>query len=161
MIEANFLYLRKQPFLSFSIFVFMALGGNIMLLRKEKYFSHTELSKLIGTSGDVVVRYERGDISPSIEVVAKIADALEVSIDYLIGKTKIEHDAEALRRLGGIADLSEENKKFVYHLIDMALRDFKTEKLTLSSDATVYSSDFQHISLQLSTLSCICQAELV
>jgi transcriptional regulator with XRE-family HTH domain len=83
---------------------------------------------LIGTSGEVVGRYERGDISPSIEVVAKIADALEVSIDYLIGKTKMALDAEALRRLGDIADLSEENKKFVYHLIDMALRDFKTKK---------------------------------
>lgn len=100
----------------------------MMLLRKKKGFSQAELGKLIGTSGDVVGRYERGDISPSIEVVSKIADALEVSIDYLIGKTKMELDADALRRLEDIANLSEDNKKFVLNMIDMALRDFKTKK---------------------------------
>jgi transcriptional regulator with XRE-family HTH domain len=106
----------------------MALGDNMMLLRKKKGFSQAELGKLIGTSGDVVGRYERGDISPSIEVVTKIADALEVSVDYLIGKTKMELDADALRRLEDIAALSDENKKFVLNMIDMALRDFKTKK---------------------------------
>jgi len=106
----------------------MALGDNMMLLRKKKNLSQAELGKMIGTSGDVVGRYERGDISPSIEVVSKIADALEVSVDYLIGKTKMELDADALRRLEDIAALSEENKKFVLNMIDMALRDFKTKK---------------------------------
>lgn len=106
----------------------MALGDNMMLLRKKKELSQAELGKMIGTSGDVIGRYERGDISPSIEVVSKIADALEVSVDYLIGKTKMELDADALRRLEDIAALSDENKKFVLNMIDMALRDFKTKK---------------------------------
>jgi transcriptional regulator with XRE-family HTH domain len=106
----------------------MSLGENMMLLRKKKGFSQAELGKLIGTSGDVVGRYERGDISPSIEVVSKIADALEVSIDYLIGKTKMVLDADTMRRLEDISTLSEENKKFVLNMIDMALRDFKTKK---------------------------------
>lgn len=55
--------------------------------------------------------FERGDISPSIEAVAKIADALEVSVDYLIGKTKMELDKETIRRFEDIAALSQENKK--------------------------------------------------
>lgn len=83
---------------------------------------------MIGTSGNVIGRYERGDISPSIEAVAKIADALEVSVDYLIGKTKMELDKETIRRFEDIAALSQENKNFVLNLIDMALRDFKTKK---------------------------------
>jgi transcriptional regulator with XRE-family HTH domain len=87
-----------------------------------------ELGKMIGTSGDVVGRYERGDISPSIEVVSKIADALEVSVDYLIGKTNMELDKDTMRRIEDISALSQENKNFVLNLIDMALRDFKTKK---------------------------------
>jgi transcriptional regulator with XRE-family HTH domain len=83
---------------------------------------------MIGTSGDVVGRYERGDISPSIEVVSKIADALEVSVDYLIGKTNMELDKDTMRRIEDISALSQENKNFVLNLIDMALRDFKTKK---------------------------------
>lgn len=106
----------------------MSLGDNMMLLRKKKGISQADLGKMIGTSGDVIGRYERGDISPSIEVVSKIADALEVSIDYLIGKTKMEIDADTMRRLEDIAALSQENKKFVLNMIDMALRDFKTKK---------------------------------
>ena len=100
----------------------------MMLLRKKKGLSQAELGKKIGTSGDVIGRYERKDITPSIEAVAKIADALEVSVDYLIGKTKMEVDADAMRRLEDISALSEENKKFVLNMIDMALRDFKTKK---------------------------------
>jgi len=34
----------------------------------------------------MVGKYERGDASPSIEVAKKIADALEVSLDYLVGE---------------------------------------------------------------------------
>jgi len=76
----------------------------------------------------VIGRYERGDISPSIEAVAKIADALEVSVDHLIGKTKMELDKNTMRRFEDISTLSDENKNFVLNMIDMALRDFKTKK---------------------------------
>jgi len=60
--------------------------------------------------------------------VAKIADALEVSVDYLIGKTKMELDKNTMRRFEDISTLSDENKNFVLNMIDMALRDFKTKK---------------------------------
>jgi transcriptional regulator with XRE-family HTH domain len=113
---------------SFSILIIMALADNMMLLRKKKGISQADLGKMIGTSGDVIGRYERGDITPSIEVVAKIADALEVSVDYLIGKTKMELDKDTMRRFEDISTLSQENKNFVLNLIDMALRDFKTKK---------------------------------
>lgn len=106
----------------------MNLGDNMMLLRKKRGFSQAELGKKIGTSGDVIGRYERGDIKPSIDVVEKIADVLDVSIDYLIGKSKIEFDSQAVKRLEDISNLPDDNKNFVINLIDMALRDFKTGK---------------------------------
>ena len=58
--------------------------------------------------------------------VVKIADTLEVSIDYLVGKTNIELDRNTLKRLEDIATLSDENKSFIFRMIDMALRDLKT-----------------------------------
>lgn len=106
----------------------MNLGDNMMLLRKKKGLSQADLGKKIGTSGDVVGRYERGDIKPSIDVVEKIADVLDVSIDYLIGKTKMELDSQAVKRLEDISNLPDENKNFLINIIDMALRDFKTGK---------------------------------
>lgn len=107
----------------------MELGDNMMLLRKKKGLSQADLGKLIGTSGDVIGRYERGDINPSIDVVNNIAEALEVSLDYLVGKTKIVMDKETVDRLEDIAKLPEEKKNYVFSLIDMALRDFKAKKV--------------------------------
>ncbi|AWM14178.1 XRE family transcriptional regulator [Flavobacterium sediminis] len=106
----------------------MDLGENIMLIRKKKGLSQADLGKLIGTSGDVIGRYERSNLTPSIDVVIKIADALEVSIDYLAGKSKIILDKEMLNRMESITNLSEENKNYIISLIDMALRDFKTQQ---------------------------------
>jgi transcriptional regulator with XRE-family HTH domain len=111
-----------------SILIIMSLSDNMLLIRKKKGFSQADLGKMIGTSGDVIGRYERGDISPSVEVVSKIADALEVSVDYLLGKTKMEMDKQALKRLEDISNLPDESKKFVLNLVDMALRDFKVKK---------------------------------
>jgi len=52
--------------------------------------------------------YERADITPSIEVVSKIVDALEVSVDYLIGKSNLLLDKETVERLVKISELNEE-----------------------------------------------------
>ena len=76
----------------------------------------------------MIGRYERGDIKPSIDVVSKIADALEVSIDYLMGKTSLVMDKETIKRLESIDQLSEQNKAFILDMIDMALRDAKTRQ---------------------------------
>lgn len=106
----------------------MTIGEHIMLLRKQKGLSQAVLGKAIGTSGDIIGRYERNIMTPSIEVIMKISDTLGVSIDYLVGKTNLELDKSTLKRLEDIAALSEENKSFVFRMIDMALRDLKNRQ---------------------------------
>ena len=104
----------------------MTLGEHIMLLRKQKGLSQAALGKQIGTSGDIIGRYERNIMTPSINVIMKISDTIGVSIDYLVGKTNLELDKTTLKRLEDISMLSEENKSFLFRMIDMALRDLKT-----------------------------------
>ena len=65
----------------------MNIGNRISDLRQEKDFSRDDIGKKVGTSGAVIGRYEREEITPSIEVAAKIANALDVSLDYLTGGT--------------------------------------------------------------------------
>lgn len=103
----------------------MELGENMMLVRKKKGLSQAELGKLIGTSGDVVGRYERGDIKPSIDVVGKIADALEVSLDYLVGKSAVQLDKQMLKRFQDISELDEAKRNTLFDLIDTYIRDAK------------------------------------
>ena len=106
----------------------MTIGEHISVLRKRKKLSQAALGKLVGTSGDIIGRYERDIITPSIGVIIKIADALKVSIDFLVGKTSMELDTETLKRIEEISKLSEPNKNYIFSIIDMALRDFKARK---------------------------------
>lgn len=106
----------------------MTIGEHIMIIRKQKGLSQGELGKRIGTSGDIIGRYERGVITPSIEVIIKIADELQVSIDYLVGKTNLELDTTTVKRIEDIASLPAEEKKHVFKVLDSLLRDYKTQQ---------------------------------
>lgn len=106
----------------------MTIGEHIMLLRKQKGLSQADLGKAIGTSGDIVGRYERNIMSPSIEVIIKMADALEVSIDYLVGKTNLQLDKTTLDRLEEIGKLNDDARQYILNHLDLMIRDFKTKK---------------------------------
>jgi len=97
-------------------------------LRKQKGISQADLGKTIGTSGDIIGRYERNIMVPSIEVIIKIADALEVSIDYLVGKTTVQLDKATLKRLQDIQKLSDDNRNQLFMVVDALIRDFKAKK---------------------------------
>lgn len=45
--------------------------------------NQADLGKAVGVSREIIGRYERNEVLPSVEVAAKIAKALEVSLDYL------------------------------------------------------------------------------
>lgn len=107
----------------------MNFGDNMMLLRKKKGLSQAALGKVIGTSGDVIGRYERGDITPSIEVASKIADVLETSIDFLIGKTAVTIDKQSLKRLEDIEALPDQEKQHILFAIDNMIKGAKLKNL--------------------------------
>ena len=67
----------------------MNLGNKIVRLRKEKNLSHEDLGKLAGTSAAIIGQYERNDITPSVEVAAKIAGALDILLDYPAGNSTV------------------------------------------------------------------------
>ena len=106
----------------------MTLGEHILILRKQKGLSQSQLAKEVGTSGDIIGRYERDATKPSIEVVIKIANTLEVSIDYLVGKTAIKIDKETMNRLEEIDKLPDDVKTQVLMVVDALIRDYIARK---------------------------------
>jgi len=105
----------------------MILGEQITALRKKKSLSQANLGKAVGSSGDLIGRYERNEVKPSIEVVIKIADVLEVSVDYLVGKTFQEVDSATLKRIEEVAALPQEDKKQIW-LVVALIREFRTRQ---------------------------------
>ena len=81
---------------------------------------------MVGTSGDIIGKYERGENTPSIDVAAKIADALGVTLDYLIKDGTYEAIDEAtLTRLKDIQKLPEDSKAHVFALLDAFFKQTK------------------------------------
>ncbi len=109
----------------------MTLNEKILRLRKEKKWSQKKLASMIGTSGPVLGRYERGEITPSVEVGKKLANAFKVTLDYLVDETGTVAevtDKEMLHRITEIDHLDQEDKKAIIHVIDSLLRDAKAKK---------------------------------
>lgn len=56
-------------------------------IRKQKGVSQTAVAEYAGIGRTSVTMLEKGENSPSIEVVCLIADYFNVSIDYLVGRS--------------------------------------------------------------------------
>ena len=72
--------------------LFMEFGNKVAELRKEKGISQTELAKKLEIHKNVLGRYERNEVKPTIEIAHKIANILDVSLDFLVGKNDVEID---------------------------------------------------------------------
>lgn len=67
----------------------MSLGTKLREIREQKNISQRELSRRTGVAAPTLSRLERGDFkSLQAESLRKIAQELEVTVDYLIGKTE-------------------------------------------------------------------------
>ena len=64
----------------------MKFNEKLTILRKEKGMNMTEFANLLGTSKQVIARYERGENTPKITTVAHYAEVLGVSLQYLINE---------------------------------------------------------------------------
>ena len=82
----------------------------------------------MGTSGDIIGKYERDEVKPSIDTAAKIADALEVSLDYLSGNTSQLLEKNIVKRITDIQQLPADDKAHLFALMDAFLRDHKAKK---------------------------------
>ena len=102
-------------------------GERLMRARKEKELTREELGKLCGITGRTIQNYELGHVTPNrIDVSQRLADVLDISVDYLIygekeetelteeDKKEILAHASALFAGGKLSD--EEQLAFIYEL---------------------------------------------
>ncbi|ALO13852.1 HTH-type transcriptional regulator ImmR [Salinivirga cyanobacteriivorans] len=106
----------------------MSFGKTIATQRKKKGISQGQLAKMVGTISVTIGRYERNEIKPSIDIAVKIAEALEVSLDYLTGKTTFELDNSIIKRVVEIQNLPEEDKKHILYTLDGLLQNVRTKQ---------------------------------
>ncbi len=98
-------------------------------LRKTKGWSQADLANKTDISQVMVGKYERGEAVPSIEVAKRIADALGVSLDYLVGEgLNSKFDKNTLKRIEEIEQLEDDKKRTLFDVIDTFIRESKGRK---------------------------------
>jgi len=107
-------------------------GKKLTECRKAKGLSQKELAKMLNTSHSVIGKYEREEMTPSIEAAVKLANLLDTTVAYLLGENK---DAELLKdpamfkRLQDIEALPLEDKNGVLYALDNLLKAAKLKTI--------------------------------
>jgi transcriptional regulator with XRE-family HTH domain len=65
------------------------LADNIKRIRKKSGFAQEKLARLANISNNTLVKIEMGMAKePTITTIQKLADALDISIDELVGRKR-------------------------------------------------------------------------
>jgi transcriptional regulator with XRE-family HTH domain len=113
----------------------MLRGDRVRELRKERGWSQGDLGSRIGTDAGRISRYEAGKITPSLEALVRLADVLEVSVDYLVRENSPRkilegHNLGRLgQRLADVAELPEADQDTVAEVIDAVIAKSRLKAL--------------------------------
>lgn len=107
----------------------MTFGEKLTYCRKQKKISQSALGKISNISGDIIGKYERDEMKPSIETAKKISDALAVTLDYLVGNAKMQIiDKDMFKKIEIINQMPNEFREHIMYFIDIAIKDYKTRQ---------------------------------
>lgn len=107
----------------------MGFGKRLLEARKNKGLSQEDLAGQLGTKGPAIGRYERDEMKPSIDVAAKIANILDVSLDWLVGHTDMELDGKMLERIQEVTQMKDKDREHVFAMLDAFIKQTKLQNV--------------------------------
>lgn len=100
----------------------MSLGHKIKQLRQEKSWSQDELAFHATIDGRQISRYENDKVTPSVDVVIKLAKAFDVSVDHLLlnaPKRPLFEPANKLtEKIMHLENMSKEDEASLLHVVN-------------------------------------------
>jgi transcriptional regulator with XRE-family HTH domain len=98
-------------------------GQRLARLRKARGFSQTELGELLGVSQRVMTYYECQSERPPAYLLPRLAEALDVSVDELLGvqpvkETPAPRNTRLWRKLREIEKLPPGDRRAVLKVVD-------------------------------------------
>lgn len=107
-------------------------GKRMAALRKERKMTQEELAKLLSTSISVIGRYERDEMTPSIDVAKNISNHLNTTVGYLLGETDkadLFKDPVMLQRLSELDKMENTEKSHILHVLDGFIKSVKLKNI--------------------------------
>ena len=89
---------------------------NLKKYRKQKNLSQYELAKTLHYGCSAIANYESGRNEPSIDSLIKLAEALDVTVDELVG---IKPESDEIYLLFAFKKLDDRKKQIMLSLVDV------------------------------------------
>ena len=113
----------------------MDFAQRVTQLRKNKHLTGEQLGNILGITKTGISYWENGRSVPDNEMLLKLADFFDVSIDYLLGKTDIETKIDKSTYYGDYDEVVEYLKDNPEHL-DVYKRILNDDHFALLFDKT-------------------------
>ena len=92
-------------------------GKRLKELRKANGYTIEQFAEAVGISKSTVGYYENNNRMPDIEILSRIADVLNVSADYLIGKTNTTATKGKTKTVCDFTGLSDTAAEYLAELV--------------------------------------------
>lgn len=105
-----------------------SLGERIGKLRKDKKLTQAELAQQVNVGQKLISDYELNKLRPNYEIIIKLALALEITTDELLGLKNIKTNGKnkpskkIIRRMEKIGTLPVSQQKFILRTLDSHLK---------------------------------------
>lgn len=103
----------------------------IKLARDKKGWSQAELARNAEITPAAVNQFEKGSRKPNMPILLKLAKALDVSIDYLVGESDEENESKVQNQwqefYRGFSELSEKDRELLKAQMDILKERSKSD----------------------------------
>lgn len=113
----------------------ISIGERIQVSRKNGNLSQSQLAEKIGVSLTQLQRYENKGVQPPADILKKLADTFNTSIDYLVygdseqkAKQTIK-DNELLTQFKAVEELDNKDKSTIKDIIDAYIKRSKLKNI--------------------------------
>ncbi|MEN6463056.1 MAG: helix-turn-helix transcriptional regulator [Syntrophomonas sp.] len=117
------------------------LGQNLKKLREVRKIAQKNLADMLGVGISTVAGWERDYRNPDLEMLVKLADFYDVSVDSLLGRqdfdVKVDIDSDRIKYKSEVEKLGDE----ITHSISQAV----TDGILTEAQARISLQACQHI----------------
>ena len=113
----------------------MTIGERIKRLRQEHSWSQAQLGQKLGIHQKQVSGYERGVHVPSADLLVRMTEVFDVTLDYLVsggrsGNQRVEvADRELLRQMEQIDRLPEKDKDAIKTVLETFITKHRFQEI--------------------------------
>ncbi len=112
------------------------LAEKLKQARKQIGLTQGQLAKKIGADIQRISKYERGVLIPTTDIMVKLSDALDVSLDYLLknGKNRVAgkiRDTELIDQFVQVDTLPEKYGHILKALLEAFIKKHRFEELAM------------------------------